>query len=39
MIHYCDVILFYPYPVGDGYRFRCFDGKEWSDCDKNGRPK
>lgn len=29
--------LFYPYPTALGYR--CFDGKEWHDCDKNGNIK
>lgn len=38
MTHYIEeVILLYPYPTACGYR--CFDGKEWRNCDKNGRPK
>lgn len=36
MFHYYEVIEFYPYPTAFGYR--CWDGKEWRDCDKNGRP-
>lgn len=31
-----DDIEFYPYPTACGYR--CWDGKEWRDCDKHGRP-
>lgn len=29
--------LFYLYPTALGYR--CFDGKEWHDCDKYGNIK
>ena len=36
MFHYYEVIEFSPYPTACGYR--CWDGKEWRDCDKHGRP-
>lgn len=26
----------FPYPTACGYR--CYDGNEWRDCDKNGKP-
>ena len=31
-----DPLELYPYPTACGYR--CWDGKEWRDCDKHGRP-
>lgn len=30
---------FHPYPIaaGESLGYRCFDGKKWHDCDKNGK--
>lgn len=40
MIKYLEeVIPFKPYPVGNSSRYRCFDGKEWHDCDQFGNIK
>jgi hypothetical protein len=25
------------YPTASGSGWRCFDGKKWHDCDKNGK--
>lgn len=33
------VIIGKAYPTMLGYGYRCFDGKEWHDCDKDGRIK
>lgn len=35
-----EVIPFKPYPKagGSGLGYRCFDGAEWHDCDKDGHP-
>lgn len=33
---YEEPLMFYPYPTAYGYR--CWDGKEWKDCDSAGRP-
>ena len=29
----------YPIAAGEQFGYRCFDGKKWRDCDKNGTPK
>lgn len=29
----------YPIAAGEHYGYRCFDGKMWHDCDKNGRKR
>lgn len=36
-----ETVLFKAYPVAAGkeYGYRCFDGKEWHDCDENGKIK
>ena len=31
------VIVGKPYPTAMGNGCRCFDGKKWYDCDKNGK--
>ena len=36
--HNDPVIPFYPYPVGIGNKWRCFDGEKWVDCDRFGHP-
>lgn len=33
------IIIGKAYPTVLGYRWRCFDGKEWHDCDEDGRIK
>ena len=30
------VIIGKAYPTVSGYGWRCFDGREWHDCDKDG---